>query len=49
MVRHIVSLLHPGSASWWPLVATPHGPAAMLIYDDGRGTRPVMLTRRFSN
>jgi anti-sigma factor RsiW len=27
------------------LIATPHGPAAMLMYDDDRGTRLVMLTR----
>lgn len=27
------------------LVATSHGPAAMLMYDDDRGTRLVMLTR----
>ena len=26
------------------LIATPHGPAAMLMYDD-HGTRLVMLTR----
>lgn len=27
------------------LVATPHGPAGMLMYDDGQGTRFVMLMR----
>jgi anti-sigma factor RsiW len=27
------------------LVATPHGPAAMFMYDDDRGTRLVVLTR----
>ncbi|MER2268100.1 anti-sigma factor family protein [Methylobacterium oxalidis] len=27
------------------LVATPHGPAGMLMYDDARGTRIVMLVR----
>jgi anti-sigma factor RsiW len=27
------------------LVATPHGPAALLMYDDPRGTRLVMLMR----
>ena len=27
------------------LVATAHGPAAMFMYDDDRGTRLVMLTR----
>jgi anti-sigma factor RsiW len=27
------------------LVATPHGPAGMLMYDDNRGTRLVMLVR----
>ncbi|TNC12975.1 anti-sigma factor [Methylobacterium terricola] len=28
------------------LVATPHGPAGLLMYDDSRGTRLVMLMRR---
>lgn len=28
------------------LVATPHGPAMLYMYDNGRGTRLVMLTRR---
>ena len=27
------------------VVVTPHGPAAMFMYDDDRGTRLVMLTR----
>lgn len=27
------------------LVATPHGPAALFMYDDDRGTRLVMLSR----
>jgi anti-sigma factor RsiW len=27
------------------LIATPHGPAAMFMYDDDRGDRLVMLTR----
>ncbi len=27
------------------LVATPHGPAGLLMYDDSRGTRLVMLMR----
>jgi len=27
------------------LVATPHGPAVLLMYDDDRGTRLVLLTR----
>lgn len=27
------------------VVATPHGPAGMLMYDDDRGTRLVLLTR----
>jgi anti-sigma factor RsiW len=27
------------------LVATPHGPAALFMYDDQRGTRLVLLTR----
>ena len=27
------------------LVATPHGPATLLMYDDDRGTRLVMLSR----
>lgn len=27
------------------VVPTPHGPAAMLMYDDGRGSRLVMLMR----
>ena len=27
------------------LVATPHGPAGLLMYDDGRGTRLAMLVR----
>jgi anti-sigma factor RsiW len=27
------------------IVATPHGPAAMFMYDDDRGTRLVMLAR----
>jgi anti-sigma factor RsiW len=31
------------------LVATPHGPAAMFMYDDDRGSRIVMLTRRMNS
>jgi anti-sigma factor RsiW len=27
------------------LVATPHGPAALFMYDDDRGTRLVLLMR----
>jgi anti-sigma factor RsiW len=27
------------------MVATPHGPAALFMYDDDRGTRLVLLTR----
>ncbi|SON56718.1 putative anti-sigmaE protein [Hartmannibacter diazotrophicus] len=30
------------------LVATPHGPAVMLMYDDDRGTRLVMVTRKMA-
>ena len=31
------------------LVATSHGPAAMFMYDDDRGSRIVVLTRRMSS
>ena len=27
------------------MVATPHGPAVMFMYDDDKGTRLVMLSR----
>jgi len=30
------------------IVATAHGPAAMLMYDDDHGTRLVMLTHRMA-
>jgi anti-sigma factor RsiW len=31
------------------LVATSHGPAAMFMYDDDRGSRIVVLTRPMSS
>jgi anti-sigma factor RsiW len=31
------------------LVATDHGPAAMFMYDDDRGSRIVLLTRPMSS
>ena len=33
------------SGSRVPLVATPHGPAGMFMYDDDHGTRIAMLVR----
>jgi anti-sigma factor RsiW len=48
-LRHTVSVPDLSASGYrfmgGRLVATAHGPAAMFMYDDDRGTRLVMLTR----